>query len=436
MPGVNRSKMGLDAVALILGALTFATGCDQVAAKLGKNRAPAASATVNAVPDIVAPSGAAPPSAPSATSGGSCVLDPPAGAVATISAKASDLRIGASGKRALVSWVEPFGEMAGQRMPSRMFDADTRALSAERVLDSSEMGDMIPSGVVPIELAGTLASVACLDSAPTGTLYCSNVPLEEKAKPTSLFSLEFGNGGPQAPGIAAVAGDKADELAIFLPEGGGGDVAMFVPAVASRRKTHTFKMHTLDVSAHAEALTATRSAPGQATVVFRYKGAIRARHAGFDEKWRGKAVTLSEAGALVGAPVVTTLRSDVVALFSSRPTTSAPWAITRAVLNADSITRTPLATGAEQAQAPGIIADDHAGCAIVSWVEGQGKTTRTRLARSCDGQLDPSKAITISRPAIEGGRAYLARSGASTFVAWEELPKGTRELHVARITCR
>jgi hypothetical protein len=436
MRSVNSTKTALRAVTFIVGALTVATGCDRVAAKLGKNRAPAASATVNADPDIVASSRAAPPSAASATSGGSCVLDPPAGAVATISARASDLRMGASGKRALVSWVEAFGEMGGQRMPSRLFDADTRALSAERVLDSSEMGDMIPSGVVPIELGGALASVACLDSAPTGTLYCSNVPLEEKAKPTSLFSLKFGNGGPQAPGIAAVAGDKADELAIFLPEGGDGDVAVFVPAVASRRKTHTFKMDTLDASAHADALTATRSAPGQATVVFRYKAAIRARHAGFDEKWRGKAVTLSEAGALVGAPVVTTLGSDVVALFSSRPKTSAPWAITRAVLNGDRITRTALATGAEQAQAPGIIADERPGCAFVSWVEGQGKTTRTRFARSCDGQLDLSNAITISRPAIEGGRAYLARSGANTFVAWEELPKGTRELHVARVTCR
>jgi hypothetical protein len=53
---------------------------------------------------------------------------------------------------------------------------------------------------------------------------------------------------------------------------------------------------------------------------------IRARHAGFDQKWRGDAVDLSSNGSSVGAPVVASEPGHVVA-GSGRTKASDPWKV-------------------------------------------------------------------------------------------------------------
>lgn len=135
---------------------------------------------------------------------------------------------------------------------------------------------------------------------------------------------------------------------------------------------------------------------------------------------------------IVGAPMVATTGEDVVALLSARQNTKTPWAITRAVWNRAGVTQAPLATGTDQAQAPGIVVDGS--CSTITWVEGDDKQTRTRATRTCSSVIEPARVSTISQLGIEGGRAYLARSADTTFVAWEEITK-TCELHAGRLVC-
>ncbi len=413
-------------LALLFG-LALLTGCDRHTAKA----APAVSASSGR--SVVAPA-SAPASvsavpgtarAPEAAAG--CTVVPAGGAAVPLARDASDLRIAASGLRALITWVEPRGEAHGRRMPSRIYDDTTKSFVAEQVLDENEFADVIGSGVFPLEIDHALAAAACTNSAPSGILHCARIALDGKHTP--LFSLNFGNAGPQDPGGASVVGP---EPIYFLPEGGDGDVAVFVASVSARRKTHTFAPGLRGDLGHAHAIVATRSDPDEATVVFRLANTIRGRRAGFDEKWRGAAVTLSEPKTLVGGPVVTSIGEDVVALFSARATSKAPWAITRAVWNKAGVTRAPLGTGASQAQAPGIVVDG--ACSTITWVEGDKKQTQTRAVRTCMGAIDPAKVTTISQPGVEGGRAYLARSADATFVAWEEFAKN-RELRAGRLVC-
>jgi hypothetical protein len=69
------------------------------------------------------------------------------------------------------------------------------------------------------------------------------------------------------------------------------------------------------------------SAADEATLVYRQTGAVRARRAGFDQKWRGAALDLSAKGTLVGVPNVASEPGHVVVLFSQRAKQSDPWKV-------------------------------------------------------------------------------------------------------------
>ena len=98
------------------------------------------------------------------------------------------------------------------------------------------------------------------------------------------------------------------------------------------------------------------------------------------------------------------------------------------------MTRGELATGSGQAQAPALVAAHKAGCLLVSWVDGRGTETLTKVGRMCDGHLDPATVGSLSQAGIEGGRAALGRSAEAVFAVWQELPKGhPAELRIAHL---
>jgi hypothetical protein len=194
-------------------------------------------------------------------------------------------------------------------------------------------------------------------------------------------------------------------------------------------------------------MAATLSDGAEVTVVYRQGGVVKARRAGFDQKWRGPAIDLSSSGTLVGAPSVASEPGHVAVLFSERARSTDAWRLTLASLSA-SATATgevkradlALAGAAAQAQGPGITNTAEAGCFQVSWVEGTGKTTQTKLARACGGIIAAPSVTTLSTADVEGGRAYLATSvsdASAMFVAWQEIPPGKpAALHVAKLSCR
>lgn len=374
---------------------------------------------------------AAPSRAPSP-----CRVDPPGGVVVSTRPSSRDVRVAAAGRHALVTWLEaPRAEGRGFRSVARLYDGDAHSLAKERILDDPEYGDEVASGAVPFALPDALVAVSCRNAASEGSYGCVKAPFDSAAEPTAknLFYFKFGNFGPQEPGIAGVA--LGTDLAIFVPEGGAGDVALFTTRVRPTKRTFTF-VASVNVAPHAEGLVAVATGDDEATVVYRLAGAIRARRGGLDEAWHGKTVVLSEPGTLVGAPAVAAIDGRLVALHASRKTASDIWKLTRAEWKGDAVTRGELATGSGQAQAPALVAAQKAGCLLVSWVDGRGTETLTKVGRMCDGHLDPATVGSLSQAGIEGGRAALGRSAEAVFAVWQELPKGhPAELRIGRLSC-
>lgn len=427
--------------ALMLAAvsLSMATGCTRTA---GPRKDPAGAApssrtttaSANAQTSAPAPTPAAPKS-------GACAVEPQGGVPIPASSRASDVRIAAAGARALVTFWETTKSSDGPDVLSaqgHVFDATAASVSPRITIERSAMGDEPISGAAPVAVGSDLHSVSCVYGAPAGRYVCTRAaPGDAKAKALFTFSgIAFG--GPTNAGIAAVA--KGDDTVVFVPESNGKDVLVFSARASAKKTSYPFGMPS-DGLPVADGLAAALSGEDEASVVYRFKGAVLARRAGFDQAWRGSAIPLSAKGALVGAPAVAHDGARLAAVFSQRRKASDPWRVVLASLGpSGEVTSDELPTGDLQAQGPGIARTAQAGCFLVSWVEGTGKGTRTRLGRACDGRIAPASITTLSAEGIEGGRAYLAvdpADPASAFVTWQELPTGKpAELRVGKLACR
>jgi hypothetical protein len=419
---------------IVVLALATLAGCDRTSATPAKPTA----ASVDA--SATASSAASPPIAPDAAVRGTCTLDREGGVAIPDAARATQIRIAAAGSRALVTYWESKKRSEGPDVDSafaHVFDASTSAVGPRTKIEENDVGDMPVSAAAPIAFAGDLFAIACAWAAPAGTYACTRAKPGEK--PTTLFAFTgITTGGPEKPDIAAVV--KGDDTLVVVPV--GGDLQLFSARVSAKKKDSPFGLATDDGHGAApDAFAVTLTADDEATLVYRHAGAVKARRAGFDQKWRGRAIDLSAKGTLVGAPSVASEAGHVVALFSQRAKVSDPWKVVLAEISSSGeVTRSALSTGVDEAQGPGIAKAAEPGCFHVSWVEGTGKSTRTKLARACHGTIVPSSLTTLSSAGIEGGRAYLATDPASPtalFAVWQEIPADrAAELRVGRLTCR
>jgi hypothetical protein len=206
-----------------------------------------------------------------------------------------------------------------------------------------------------------------------------------------------------APAIAPAGADQAVAIWRATPQSGGRDGDYIPPSVPGAR------------------------------------GAIRARIAGTDGHARGHVVVLSEAGEDVGAPAVAWVGGAVDAVYAHRRAPSEPWHLVLSRWTPGSApVRTEIATGFAPAVAPAIVPEPGpSGCAIVSWIEGQGHGTVVRAGRLCPPATTPSGVGQLSRAEIEAGTAALATDGTRIFTVWQELPGhgAPAELRAARLTC-
>jgi hypothetical protein len=370
-----------------------------------------------------------------------CIPDSKGAVVIPDSARATEIRIAAAGSKALVTFWESTKRTDGPGVDTalgHLFDASTRSVGPRTKFEENDIGDMPVSGAMPVALSDDLFAISCSWAAPAGTYACTRAKPGEK--PTSLLAFSgIANGGPEKPDIAAVV--KGEDTLVIVPV--RSDLKLFSVRVSAKTKGSPFAVRMDDGRPlpAPESLAATLSADDEVTVVYRHNGAIKARRAGFDQNWRGNAIDLSEKGSLVGAPSIASEPGHVLALFSQRAKASDPWKVVVADLSpTGQVKRSELPTGSEQAQGPGIAKTAEPGCYYASWVEGRGKSTRTKLARVCNGTIVPSSLMTLSTDGVEGGRAYLATSPASPtalFAVWQEIPAGKpAELRVTRLTCR
>jgi hypothetical protein len=424
----------------IVLALVAIAGCDRAAPKLGQPVPNADAGAVASYAAPAAPNGAsASVTSDAAAATGACTPDSKGGVVIPDSARATRIRIAAVGSKALVTFWEAKKRGGGgpdlESTFGYLFDASAAALGPKTKLEENDMGDEPVSAGAPVALAGDVFAISCEWAAPAGTYACKRTKPGEKPAPLFAFS-GIVNGGPEKPDIAAVV--KGEDALVVVPV--GNNLQLFSARVSARTKTSPFAIGANN-DAMPDALDAALSADDEATVVYRQKGAIKARRAGFDQKWRGGTIDLSAKGALVGAPVVASEPGHVVTLFSQRAKASDPWKVVVAEPSpTGEVKRSELATGAQQAQGPGIAKGAAPGCFHVSWVEGTGTTTRTKLAHACNGAIDPSSLTTLSSDGVEGGRAYLATdpgNPTAVFAVWQEIPKGEgSELRVAKLTCK
>ena len=370
---------------------------------------------------VPSPSAAAP--APSARSArATCGAEPKGGVAIPASAKATDIRIASTETKAFVTWWEvPMGPSMRPEESAfgHLFEAG--AVSPRIRIDANVEGDEPISGAAPVAVGGDLVALACNYHASEGVYTCGKRSAGGKRE--SLFAFnQIGSGGPDIPGIAGIV--TATDTAIFVP-GNASDVLVFTASASGKRKVRAFSFHDSDKLPHADGLVAVASGADEAAVVYRATNAIQTRRTGFDETWRGNPTTLSTPKSQVGAPAAASDGTHVVALFSERPKASDPWHI--AMTDLSTTTALPMA---DQAQGPGIAA--RGACFVVSWVEGTGKTTRTRLGQMCNGAIDPASITTLSAEGVEGGRAYPTKD----FVVWQELPPGKpAELRIAKLAC-
>lgn len=346
---------------------------------------------------------------------------------------ATEIRVGSAGGKALVTWYEKNG---GNDAPYQTFTYgsvfDGTTAGARYEIESNTVGDEPVTGAVPLAVGNELVSVSCWYGAPMGHYKCSRrTPGDPKPTPIVSFT-GISNGAPGEPGIAAVV--TATDALVFVPDSGRPDVLAFSSTVSGKKKSRGFGLGDSTKTPHPDGLGAVLATEREVALVYRLQDAIVGRRAGFDETWIGKPVTLSTPHKqgkqpLVGAPVVAGRGPDVAVLFSERAKATDPWHVTLVDWKGEP-KATPLVTGTDQAQAPGIAAGER--CFVASWVEGTGKTTRTRLAPLCDGKLDVEHAVALSAEGVEGGRAYLAPGA----VVWQEIPAGKpAELRVAKLVC-
>jgi hypothetical protein len=376
--------------------------------------------------------------APKPPKAGLCAPEPKGGVVIPDSAHVSNVRIAAAGAKALVTYWEHVNRSDGPPLDlasGHVFDAISGSLGPKTTFEKNGLGDEPVSEAVPVVLGGDLFAISCEWAAPVGKYAC--VRDAPGARTTRLFDFSgIQNGGPDASAIAAVV--KGDDTLVAVAASRG--LQLFSARVSAKKKGSPFGVAP-SAGASDEPITATLSGEDEATIVYRSATGLRGRRAGFDETWHGPAVDLSAKGMLVGSPAVANEPGHVVALFSQREKAKDPWKVVLADLSlAGDVKRSELPTGPDQAQGPGIARAGEPGCFLVSWVEGVGKSTRTKIARSCAGSLVPSSIAMLSSDGVEGGRAYLASDPATpttSFAVWQEIPPGKpAELRVARLACR
>lgn len=410
---------------VVVGLLFVLTAC--------KKSAPAGTPVDAAAPPASASPIASASGAPATAVPKTCAIEPKGGIAIPATSKATEIRIASAGGKALVTWFEKTNPDDG---PYQTFAYgsvfDGAGVGARLEIESNTVADEPVTGAVPLAVGNELVSVSCWYGAPMGHYKCSRRAAGD-AKPTPFVSFTGISGGaPQEPAIGAVA--TANDTLVFVPDNGRPDVIVLSASVSGKKKTRNFLSVDGAKIPHPDGLGAVLASAGEAALVYRLQDAVVGRRAGFDETWRGKPITLSTPHKpgkqpLVGAPVIASRGDDVAVLFSERAKGTDPWHLVLVDWKGEP-KAIPLATGAEQTQAPGIAAGET--CFVASWVEGTGKTTRTKLAPLCDGKLDVARALALSTDGVEGGRAYLAKDA----VVWQEIPAGKpAELRVAKLAC-
>lgn len=340
---------------------------------------------------------------------------------------ATDVRVAsAAGGKALVTWWETTKSKDGPPIDATYAQVWTGSLAPRIEIDKVDLGDEFISGAVPIAEGSELSTLQCFYAAPSGRYGCTKAP--PGGKKAALFTFAgISSGGPSRSAIGAAA--RGADAALFVPGGRTGEVLAFSTRASAGKTSYPFAAAG-DEPPYADGLVGVMTADDEAAVVYRFKDAIYGRRLGFDQKWRGPAVMLSEKGRLVGAPAAIAMGPRVVAVFSQRAKATDPWRIVRADWSPGAApTRADVNTGAAQAQGPGLAASAP-DCALLSWVDGTGKTTATKVARLCQ-ELGP--ALTLTGEGVEGGRAYLGTDVA----VWQEIPAGKPAVfRVANVACR
>ncbi len=480
---MSRARGAVVLVGLAATVALGAGGCK----KSSQNGTPTATSTATVAPpsSSATTTGAAavPTKSPSARV---CKLGP--SVVASEGRGGNTYGVAASAAGIVVTWGElrhpssGFGpEDAKQRFElARLFDAPAEGAApappapkgAAKEVGSQEAVDAFSNGIAPFALDdGTLGTGSCAWAAFAGKLSCGLSGLTAPAGAPKFAGIGYddpGVAGPGPEGDRVAAAGVGDAAVMLMPQ--CQDVR--IVSSAGKAGVRPLAYGSADALAGCEpkktievpAITAISA--NEAAGVWRHANVIEGRLMGKDGMPHAGIVTVSGGGDVeargaaggagrgisggvggrapdVGAPAIAWTGAEARVIHAGR-TGAAPWVLQSAHWKPGApVTRAPLATGADPAMAPALVATDDPTCVLVSWTEGKGSATHVRAGLACGDAIVTASVVDVSSAGVEAGDSELARvvgaAGAApsaAWIVWQELPKGKpAELKLARVTC-
>ncbi|NOU30756.1 MAG: hypothetical protein HOO96_22885 [Polyangiaceae bacterium] len=330
------------------------------------------------------------------------------------------------------------GDGAKQRTELwRLFDASLGARGPASVIGQQEAVDAFSNGVAPYALGERLGVGTCAWAAFAGRLACKTANVDGSAGGDHYDDPGVAGPGPQGDRLAAAG--VGDASILLVPQCQDVRIVSSAAKKGARplaygtedARTACEPKRTIDVPALAAL------GEEEAAGAWRHGNLLEGRRMGKDGQPRGPIAAISVAGD-VGAPAIVSAESEARVLYASRPSSTAPYALTLAHWkSAGPVARAVVSTGSAPAVAPSLVAVDDPACNLVSWTEGKGTGTRVRAGLVCNDALVVGSVTDVSTADVEAGDSELARVGTSgAFVVWQELPKGKpAELRLAKVTC-
>ncbi|MFO0559529.1 MAG: hypothetical protein U0269_16045 [Polyangiales bacterium] len=367
-----------------------------------------------------------------------CAAQTQGGTVVTENRGGFNARLAASASGVVVAWVEQRAFANRDFAPSgaanfyyaRVLDRATlTARGAAQSLFAQEAPYEIGMGpALGTTSDGRIAAIVCTCVGGSANTLCSastlaGTPAFGELRPRARQSSVCPSGALSATGVGA-------QLLVASPFPDAAGIRMYGTSVGA--------LQDVEMDGAIEAPAMAQVGADQAVYARRVNNAIEARLFDVRGNARGRAVTLSSAGAQVGAPFLLSSGDSVIAAFSQRRGRGA-WTVHLATWRPGTApTHVDVNTGSAPAMAPSLAPSSN-GCVVLSWTEGSGRNTVARAGRVCNGALDAASVATLSRAGIEAGDSELASDGASVFAVWQEIPPGRgarAELRVARLGCR
>jgi hypothetical protein len=341
-----------------------------------------------------------------------CAAQPPGGAVVTENRGGFNARIAASAAGVVVSWVEqrPFANRdfapsgAASFYDARVLDRATLAArgAAQSLFEQQAPYEIGMGPALATTSDGRIAGIMCSCVGGSANTFCSastlaGTPAFGELRPRPRQASVCPSGPLAATGVGA-------HLLVASPFPDAGGIRMYGTSVGALQDVE------LDGAIDAPAMA--QLGAEQAVYARRVNNAIEARLFDVRGNARGRAVTLSTAGAQVGAPFLLSSGDSVIAAFSQRRGRGS-WTVHLATWRPGSApTHVDVNTGGAPAMAPSLAASSN-GCVVLSWTEGSGRNTVARAGRVCNGALDAASVATLSRAGIEAGDSELASDGTS-----------------------